>query len=60
MYDHAGHQILHEEETNMRGNNYPEYNPKEDKLLIYCPFYVKNLEGFTKTSNSQIRFGIHI
>ena len=49
MYGHVGHHILYEEEKNRRRNTAMEYDPKEDKFLIYFPLYVKHLEECIKT-----------
>ena len=48
VYCNVGHHIPHEEEKNRRRNTDLAYDPKEDELLIYCPFYVKHLEEYTK------------
>ena len=49
MYGHDGHHILHEEEKNVKINTALIYDPKEYKFLLYCPFYLKYLEDYTKT-----------
>ena len=49
LYGHVSHHILHEEEKSRRRNTALEYYPKEEKFLLYCPFYVKHLEEYTKT-----------
>ena len=45
---HVGHHILHEEELNRRRYTALAYDPKEYKFLLYCPFYGKHLEEYTK------------
>ena len=49
VYCNLGHHIPHEEEKNRRRNTALAYDPKEDEFLLYCPFYVKHLEEYTKT-----------
>ena len=48
VYGYVGHQIIHEKDKNRRRNNAMEYDPKEDKFLLYCIFYVKHLEEYKK------------
>ena len=48
-YGHVGHHILHKEEKNRRINTALEYDPKEEKFLLYCTLYVKHMEEYTKT-----------
>ena len=50
MYDHVGNQILHEEDKIRSRNTAPVYYPKEDRLLLYCPSYLKHLEEYTKAA----------
>ena len=54
MYGHVGHHILHKEEKNRRRNTALEYDPKEEKLLLYCPLYVNHLEEYTKKTWPQV------
>ena len=49
VYAHVGNYILHEEENNRSRNTALAYDPKGNKLLLYCPLYVENLEEYTKT-----------
>ena len=53
VYGHVGHHILHEEDKNRRINTALEYDPREDELLLYCPFCVKNLEDYTKKNVAE-------
>ena len=47
MYGHVGHRILHEDEKNSRRKTALAYDPKEEKFLLYCPLYMKQLEEYT-------------
>ena len=47
VYGHVGHHILHEEDKNRRRNTALEYDPKEEKPLLYFLLYVKHPEEYT-------------